>query len=104
MREAGLPSTREVCFLWFHGVSAWGMGWVYTFVMGLARYRTNARAGFEGTTSTDAPKLGPWGVYGEAIGNPKFYIGTNPKDSEFLQAADEFASAHQDLLRELAKR
>jgi hypothetical protein len=104
MREAGAPSTREVCFLWFHGVSAWGMGWVYTFVMGLARYRTNARAGFEGTTSTDAPTLGPWGVYGEAIGNPKFYIGTNPKDSEFLQAADEFASAHQDLLRELAKR
>jgi hypothetical protein len=94
-----------VCFLWFHGVSAWGMGWVYTFVMGLARYRTNARgAGFEGTTSTDAPTLGPWGVYGEAIGNPKFYIGTNPKYSEFLQAAEEFASAHQDLLRELAKR
>ena len=86
-------------------LQAWGMERVYTFIMGLARYRTNARgAGFEGTTSTHAPTLGPWGVYGEAIGNPKFYIGTNPKDSEFLQAADEFASAHQDLLRELAKR
>jgi hypothetical protein len=83
---------------------AWSMERVYTFVMGLARFRTNARAGFEGITSTDAPKLGPWGVYGEAIGNPKFYLGTNPKDSEFLQAADEFASAHEDLLRELAKR
>lgn len=47
--------------------------------------------------------VGPWGVYGEAIGNPKFFIGTNPKDSEFLQAADEFASRHEELHRELAK-
>lgn len=82
---------------------AWSMERVYTFVMGLARHRIDARARFE-ATPTAARKLGPWGVYGEAIGNPKFYIGTNPKDSEFLQAADEFASAHQDLLRELAKR
>ena len=47
--------------------------------------------------------MGPWGVYGEAIGNPKFYIGADPRDSEFLQADTEFASAHEDLLRELAK-
>jgi hypothetical protein len=80
----------------------WSMERVYTAVMGLSRHRINARAGFGGSTST-APKLGPWGVYGEAIGNPKFYMGTNPKDSEFLQAAEEFASAHEDVLRELAK-
>jgi hypothetical protein len=39
--------------------SALSMERVYTFVMGLARFRTNARAGFEANTSTDAPKLGP---------------------------------------------
>ena len=76
---------------------------VYTAVMGLARKRISTRARFEGSTFTAGPNLGPWGVYGEAIGNPKFYIGTNPKDSEFLQAAEEFASAHEDVLRELAK-
>jgi hypothetical protein len=47
--------------------------------------------------------LGPWGVYGEAIGNPKFHIGRSSKESEFLQAADEFMVAHEDVLRELAK-
>ena len=72
-------------------------------MMGLARHRINARSGVEGGTSTTTPKVGPWGVYGEAIGNPKFYLGTNPKDSEFLQAADEFMAAHEDVLRELAK-
>ena len=75
---------------------------VYTALMGLARHRIDARAPFEGTP-TAARKPGPWGVYGEAIGNPKFYVGTDPKDSEFLQAAEEFASAHEDVLRELAK-
>jgi hypothetical protein len=79
------------------------MGRVYTFVMGLARHRSNASARLGDTVSTRAPKRGPWGVYGEAIGNPKFYLGTNPKDSEFLQADAEFATAHEDLLRELAK-
>lgn len=85
------------------GFRSRGIKRVYTALMGLARHRTDARARFE-ATPTAARKLGPWGVYGEAIGNPKFYLGTNPKDSEFLQAADEFASAHEDLLRELAKR
>jgi hypothetical protein len=61
------------------------------------------RARWEGARSNGAPKLGPWGVYGEAIGNPKFYIGANPNDSEILQADAEFASAHEELLRELAK-
>ena len=83
-------------------LSSWSMERVYTAVMGLARYRTDARAPFE-ATPTAARKLGPWGVYGEAIGNPKFYVGTDPKDSEFLQAAEEFASVHEDVLRELAK-
>jgi hypothetical protein len=82
---------------------SWSMEQVYTAVMGLARRRISTRARFEGSTSTTAFKLGPWGVYGEAIGNPKFYVGTNPKDSEFLQAAEEFASAHEDVLQELAK-
>ena len=76
---------------------------VYTAVMGLARHRINAGSGVEGRAATKTPKLGPWGVYGEAIGNPKFYIGAAPKDSEFLQADAEFAAAHEDLLRELAK-
>ena len=72
--------------------------------MGPTRDMAHTRPGREITETSGKPKLGPWGVYGEAIGNPKFFIGTNPKDSEFLQAADEFASAHEDLLRELAKR
>jgi hypothetical protein len=76
---------------------------VYTAVMGLARQRIGARVRSERSTSTSRRSLGPWGVYGEAIGNPKFYIGANPKDSEFLQADAEFAAAHEDLLRELAK-
>jgi hypothetical protein len=76
---------------------------VYTAVMGLARQRISARVRFERSTSTARRSMGPWGVYGEAIGNPKFYLGTNPKASEFLQAAEEFASAHEDVLRELAK-
>ncbi len=59
---------------------------------------------WETSESTARLRLGPWGVYGEAIGNPKFFIGTNPKDSEFLQADAEFAAAHEELLRELAKR
>jgi hypothetical protein len=54
-------------------------------------------------TEGSKPRLGPWGVYGEAIGNPKSYTGGNPKDSEFLQAAEEFMAAHEDALRELAK-
>jgi hypothetical protein len=82
---------------------SWSVERVYTAVMGLARQRINARVRFERSTSTAHRSLGPWGVYGEAIGNPKFYLGTNPKDSEFLQAAEEFASAHEDVLRELAK-
>jgi hypothetical protein len=82
---------------------SWSMERVYTAFMGLARHRNSARSRFEAGTSTRAFKLGPWGVYGEAIGNPKFYVGTNPTDSEFLQAAEEFASAHQDVLQELAK-
>jgi hypothetical protein len=71
--------------------------------MGFARYRATTE--FEGRDgiSTRRPTIGPWGVYGEAIGNPKFYLGTDPKDSEFLQAAEEFTSAHEDVLRELAK-
>jgi hypothetical protein len=85
------------------GFCAWSMERVYTFVMGLARHKRNPRAGFGDTISSTAPKLGPWGVYGEAIGNPKFFLGANPKDSEFLQADAEFASAHEDLLRELAR-
>ena len=76
---------------------------VYTAVMGLARHRTNSGSEGRGSTTTRGPTLGPWGVYGEAIGNPKFYIGADPRDSEFLQADAEFASAHEDLLRELAK-
>ena len=84
------------------GFSFPGMERVYTALMGLARNRIDARATFEDTPTT-ARKLGPWGVYGEAIGNPKFYVGAHPKDSEFLQAAEEFASAHEDVLRELAK-
>ena len=76
---------------------------VYTVAMGLARQRISARVRSGRSTSTARRSLGPWGVYGEAIGNPKFYVGTNPKDSEFLQAAEEFASAHEDVLRELAK-
>jgi hypothetical protein len=76
---------------------------VYTAVMGLARHRTNTGSEGRGSTTTRGPTLGPWGVYGEAIGNPKFYIGADPRDSEFLQADTEFASAHEDLLRELAK-
>jgi hypothetical protein len=72
-------------------------------VMGLARHRTTTGSDDGGGTTTGAPKLGPWGVYGEAIGNPKFYIGADPRDSEFLQAAEEFASAHEDVLRELAE-
>jgi hypothetical protein len=82
---------------------SWSMERVYTAVMGLARHRIRTRFGVKSRASTTTPNLGPWGVYGEAIGNPKFYVGTNPKDSEFLQAADEFASAHEDVLRELAK-
>ena len=74
----------------------------YSALMEFARHRMDARARFE-NTPTAARKLGPWGVYGEAIGNPKFYVGTDPKDSEFLQAAEEFASAHEDVLRALAK-
>ncbi len=76
---------------------------VYTIVMELTGNTASARARFRATESRDVPKRGSWGVYGEAIGNPKFFIGTNPKDSEFLQAADEFASAHEELLRVLAK-
>jgi hypothetical protein len=72
--------------------------------MEMARGTANARAGWEVTETTGKRELGPWGVYGEAIGNPKFFIGSNPKDSEFLQAAEEFAAAHEELLRELAKR
>jgi hypothetical protein len=82
---------------------AWSIERVYTAVMGLPRYRKTAGSAAEGRTSTKPRKLGPWGVYGEAIGNPKFYIGTDPKDSEFLQAAEEFVAAHEDVLRELAK-
>jgi hypothetical protein len=84
-------------------VCAWGIERVYTAVMGLSRHRIRTRFGVESRTSTTTLNLGPWGVYGEAIGNPKFYVGTNSEDSEFLQAADEFASAHEDVLRELAK-
>jgi hypothetical protein len=84
------------------GFRSRSVGRVYTAVMGLARHRSNARGGGEVSTST-TPKLGPWGVYGEAIGNPKFYLGADPRDSEFLQAAEEFASAHEDVLRELAE-
>ena len=84
------------------GFRSRGMERVYTALMGFAGHRRDARARFE-DTPTAARKLGPWGVYGEAIGNPKFYVGTDPKDSEFLQAAEEFASAHEDVLRELAK-
>lgn len=82
---------------------AWMRGWVCTTVMEMARYIVSKRAGFEATDSNGMGKVGPWGIYGEAIGNPKFYVGTNPKDSEFLQADAEFAAAHEDYLRELAK-
>ena len=78
-------------------------GWFYTVVMEMARGTADTGTGYEATENSNAPRLGPWGVYGEAIGNPKFYIGANPKDSEFLQADAEFAAAHGDLLRELAK-
>ncbi len=78
-------------------------GWVYTAFMGLTRDKTGRTARWETAESSPAPKLGPWGVYGEAIGNPKFYLGANPKDSEFLQADAEFAASHEELLRELAK-
>ena len=71
--------------------------------MGLARDIADSRVGQEVAKTNGSPKLGAWGVYGEAIGNPKFYIGANPKDSEFLQADAEFAAAHEELLRELAK-
>ena len=76
---------------------------VYTAVMGLARHRTTTGSEGRGGATTRGPTLGPWGVYGEAIGNPKFYIGTDPRDSEFLQADAEFAASHEELLRELAK-
>jgi hypothetical protein len=46
---------------------------------------------------------GPWGVYGEAMGNPMFSIGSYPNDSSFLLAAELFMAAHEDLLNELAK-
>lgn len=83
-------------------IRAWIVQRVYTVSMGLTRYATGARR-FGVVAPGDASKLGPWGIYGEAIGNPKFYMGTNPNDSEFLQADAEFAAAHEDLLRELAK-
>ena len=82
---------------------AWSIERVYTAVMESARHMISTRFEGKGGTTTSAPTLGPWGVYGEAIGNPKFYIGTDPRDSEFLQAADEFMAAHEDVLRELAK-
>jgi hypothetical protein len=72
--------------------------------MGLTHNTAHTRTGWESTETVHQPRLGPWGVYGEAIGNPKFYIGANPKDSEFLQADAEFAASHEELLRELAKR
>jgi hypothetical protein len=46
---------------------------------------------------------GAWGVYGEAMGNPKFAIGGIPKNSEFLRAARQFIATHEELLDELAK-
>lgn len=70
--------------------------------MGTTRDTANVRG--QATETNGRPELGPWGVYGEAIGNPKFYIGADPKDSEFLQADAEFAASHEELLRELAKR
>ncbi len=79
------------------------VGWFYTAIMELTRGTTNATPRFKASESSAAHKLGPWGVYGEAIGNPKFYMGANPKDSEFLQADAEFAASHEELLRELAK-
>ena len=85
------------------GFCSWGVGRVYTAVMGLARHRTTTGSEGRGGATTRGPTLGPWGVYGEAIGNPKFYIGADPRDSEFLQAAEEFMAAHEDVLRELAK-
>ena len=71
--------------------------------MGATRDTAGMRVRREAAEANSRPKLGPWGVYGEAIGNPKFYIGANPKDSEFLQADAEFAASHEELLRELAK-
>jgi hypothetical protein len=71
--------------------------------MGLTRGTGNRIVGRETAESSGVSKPGPWGVYGEAIGNPKFYMGSNPNDSEFLQADAEFAAAHEELLRELAK-
>jgi hypothetical protein len=73
--------------------------------MGRMRYRRDVRTFGDPEKSGDITTYhGPWGVYGEAIGNPKFYIGSNPKDPEFLQAADEFMAAHKELLRELSER
>lgn len=74
-------------------------GRVYTSGMETTRHSQRVTPRAEGSK----PRLGPWGVYGEVIGNPKSYAGGNPKDSEFLQAADEFMAAHEDALRELAK-
>ena len=82
---------------------AWSIQRVYTAVMGLAHHRTGTDSESRNSTTTRRPTLGPWGVYGEAIGNPKFYIGTDPQDSEFLQASEEFMAAHADVLRELAE-
>jgi hypothetical protein len=85
------------------GFRSRGVGRVYTALMGLARHRTTTGSEGRGGATTRGPTLGPWGVYGEAIGNPKFYIGTDPRDSEFLQADAEFAASNEELLRELAK-
>lgn len=73
----------------------------YTLVVERIDHKSTAR-GYK-QTGDIVKGRGPWGVYGEAVGNPKFLIGTNPKDSEFLQAADQFIAAHEDLLDELAK-
>ena len=85
------------------GFRSRSVGRVYTALMGLARHRTTTGSEGRGGATTRGPTLGPWGVYGEAIGNPKFYIGTDPRDSEFLQADAEFAASNEELLRELAK-
>jgi len=68
--------------------------------MEIARYGRENTGAVEGAK----PRVGPWGVYGEAIGNPKFSIASSSKDSEFLQAAGEFIATHEDALRELARR
>jgi hypothetical protein len=75
-------------------------GRVYTVGMEIVRYGRKITGVVEGAK----PRVGPWGVYGEAIGDPKFSIISSSKDSEFLQAADEFIATHEDALRELAKR